>query len=91
MTCWVTVNDTLGNEQALVDMLADTVPEMEDRSLGDTQGSAEALVDTRADKVPELEAVKTGDTLGDVHALNDLLSDSWRHTGQCEDSGQHGG
>ena len=29
ITCWVTVGDTQGNEEALVDTLADTVPNME--------------------------------------------------------------
>ena len=36
MTFWVRVNDTVGNEQALFERLADTVPEMEEKSLGDT-------------------------------------------------------
>ena len=90
MTSWVTVGDTLGNAQALVDTLADTVPEME-LSVGDTRGGAQALVDAMADTPAEVEAVTPGDTLGDAHALNDLLGDSWRHTGQCAGSGQHGG
>ena len=40
MTCWVTLGDTLGNAQPLVDTLSDTVPEMEEKSLGDTPGGA---------------------------------------------------
>ena len=91
MTCWVTVGDTLGNKQALVETLADTVPEIEDKSVGDTMGEAQALVDAQADKVAELEAVKPGDTLGDVHALNDLLGVTWRHTEQCAVTGRHAG
>ena len=89
MTCWVTVRDTLGNEQALVDRLADTVPEMEEKSLGDTQSGAEALVDARPDALAEVEAATLGDTLGDFHALNDLLGDTWRHTGRCARTGRH--
>ena len=72
----------MGNAQSLVDMLADSVPEMEELSVGDTWGCAEALSDAWADKVAELEAVTPGDTLGDVHALNDLLGNSWRYTGK---------
>ena len=92
MTCWLTVSDTLGNKQALVETLADTVPEMEDKSVGDTLGNAQALVDTLADTVAEEEALTSGDTLRDAHALNYLLGDTWtrdgrviirRHTGQC--------
>ena len=82
MTCWVTLDETLGNAQSVVDMLADSVPEMEELSVGDIWGCAEALSDAWADKVAELEAVTPGDTLGDVHALNDLLGDSWRYTGK---------
>ena len=64
-------------------MLADSVPEMEELSVGDTWGCAESLSDAWADKVAELQAVTPGDTLGDAHALNYRLVDSWRHTGQC--------
>ena len=49
MTFLVRVNDTLGNEQALFERLADTVPEMEEKSLGDTQGGAQALNDLLSD------------------------------------------
>ena len=82
MTCWVTPGETFGNAQSLVDMLADSVPEMEELSVGDTWGCWEALCDAWAYKVAELEAVTPGDTLGDVHALNDLLGDSWRYPGK---------
>ena len=80
MTCWVTLGETLGNAQSLVDMLADSLPEME-----------EALSDDWANKVAEFEAVTPGDTLGDAHVLNDLLGDSWRHTAQCGGTGRHVG
>ena len=62
-------------------MLADSVPEMEQLSVGDTWGCAESLSDAWADNVAELKAVTPGDTLGDRHALNDLFRGSWRHTG----------
>ena len=75
-TCCATVGDTLRNDQALVDTLADTVPEMEEKSPGDTQGGAQALLDTRPDKVEQLEAVTPGDTLGDARALVDTLADT---------------
>ena len=78
----MTPGDTLGNAQALVDTLADTVTEMEEKSLGDTESGAKPLFDDRAETLAEVEAVTPGDTLGDAHALNDLLGDSWRHTGQ---------
>ena len=91
MTCWVTLSDTLHNAQALVDMVADTVQEMEELAGGETPGNAEALVYAWADKVAEFEAVTPGDTLGDAHVLNDLLSDSWRHSGQCAGTGRHVG
>ena len=83
MTCWVTFGDTLGNAQPLVDMLGDSVPEMEELSVGNTWGCAEALSDSWADNVAELQTVTPGDRLGDAHALNYRLVDSWRHTGQC--------
>ena len=89
MSCWVTLGETLGNAQSLVDMLADSVPEMEELSVGDTWGSAKALSDAWTDKVAELEAVSPGDTLADVHALNDLVSDTWRKIGQCAHTGGH--
>ena len=91
MTCWVTVGDTLGNERALVDTLADTEPEMDEKSLGETQVGALALVDARADALAKVEEVRPGDTLGDAHALNDLLGDCWRHTGQSQGSGRQSG
>ena len=43
MTCWLTVCDTLGNKQALVDTLADTVAEVEALTSGDTLRDAHAL------------------------------------------------
>ena len=91
MTSWVTLGDTLDNAQALVDTLADTLPEMEEYTIFDKRGGAQPLVDARADQVAELKAVKPGNTLGDAHALNDLLGDTWRHTGQCAGTGRHAG
>ena len=63
MTCWVTVGDTLGNEEALVDMLADTVPNMEEKSAIETRGGAQALGDTLADTVLETKELSVGDSL----------------------------
>ena len=60
MTCWVTLSDTLDNAEALVDMVADTVQEMEELSVGDTPGNAEALVYAWAEGAAELEAVTPG-------------------------------
>ena len=76
MTCWLTVGDTLGNDKALVDTLADTVPEMDEKSLGETQVGAQALVYARADALAEVKAVRPGDPLGDAHALSDLVGDT---------------
>ena len=39
----MTLSDTLENAQALVDMVADTVQEMGELSVGHTPGGAEAL------------------------------------------------
>ena len=72
-------------------MLADSLPEMEELSVGDTWGCGEALSDAWANKVAELKAVTPGETLGDAHALSDLLGDSWRHTGQCVGTCRHVG
>ena len=91
MDCWVKPCVTLNNAQALVDMVGDTVQEMEELSVGATPGNAQGLVYAGADKVAELEAVTPGDTLGDAHVLNDLVGDTWRHTGQCASSGRHAG
>ena len=49
-------------------------------------GGAQALVDALADTLTEVEALISGDTLGDAYALNDLLSNTWRHIGQCADT-----
>ena len=43
MACWVTVGDALGNAQALVDTLADTVPEVKALKPGDTLYDAHTL------------------------------------------------
>ena len=51
MTLWVRLDDTPGNAQALVYTLADTVPEMEEQSVGDMWGFAQALVNTVAETV----------------------------------------
>ena len=87
----MTVGDTLGNAQALVDTLIDTEAEMEELSVGHTWGGAQALVDALADTLTEVEALISGDTLGDAHALNDLLSNTWRHIGQCGDTVRQAG
>ena len=70
-------------------MLADSVPEMKELSVGDKWGCAESLSDAWAENVAQLKAVTPGDTLRDAHALNDLLSDSWRHIGQSAGTGRH--
>ena len=67
-------------------MLADSVPAMEELSVGDKWGCVELLSDAWAENVAHLKAVTPGETLGDGHALNDLLRDSWRHTGECTGS-----
>ena len=66
MTCWVTGCDTLGNAQALVNTVAETVQEMEELSGGDTRGGAEVLVDALADTLAEVEELSVGDTWGGV-------------------------
>ena len=91
MTCWVTVSDPLSNAKALVDTVADTVPEIEELSKSETRGGSQALVDALADTLAEVEAVTTAETLGDAQALNYLVGDTWRHNGQCAGSGQHRG
>ena len=88
MTCWVTLDDTLGNAQALVDTLSDAILEMEGITVGDSQGGVQALVDEMADTLAEVEAVTPGDTLGDRYALNDLLGVSRRHMGRCGATGR---
>ena len=88
MTCWVTLGDTLGNAQALVDTLSDTILEKEGITVGDSQGGVQALVDAMADTLAEVEAVTPGDTLGDRYALNDLLGVSRRHMGRCGATGR---
>ena len=85
----MTVGDTLGNVKALVDTLADTLPEMEELSVGEIRRGAQALVDALGDTLADAETVTPGDILGDAHALNDLLCASWRHTGQCAGSDGH--
>ena len=88
MTLWVTLDDPPGKAQALVYMLADTVPEMEEQSVGDTWGFAKALVDALAGTLAAVEAVPPGDKLDDAYGLNDLLGDTWRHTKQCAVTGR---
>ena len=51
----MTLGEKLGNAHILVDTLIDTVPEMEEKSLGDTPGGAEAFVDARAVTLGEVE------------------------------------
>ena len=87
----MTLGYTLGNAQALFNTLAETVPEMEEQSVGDTVGGAQKLVDALADTLAEVEAVTPAKTLGNAHALNDLLGETWPHTGQCDGSGKHSG
>ena len=91
MTYWVTIGNTLGNEEALVETVADTVPEREELSKSETRGSSQALVDALADTLAEVEAVTPAKIMGDAHALNDLVGDTWPHNGQCAGSGQHRG
>ena len=75
----MTLGDTLSNAQALVQTLADTVPEMEEYSVFDKRVGPQALVDAMADTLAEVEAVKPGDPQGDAHALNDLVGDTTTH------------
>ena len=49
MNCWVTLDDTLGNAEALVDAMADTLPEVEAVTPGNTLGDAYALNDLLGD------------------------------------------
>ena len=85
----MTLGDTLGNAQTLFDRLVDTVPEMEELSVGEIRRGAQALVDALGDTLADVETVVPGDILGDAHALNDLLCASWRHTGQYAGSDRH--
>ena len=55
MTSWVTLGDKLSNAQALFATQADTVPEMEEKSLGDTVSGAQALVDARDDTLAQVK------------------------------------
>ena len=48
--------DTRGDALSLVDNLADTLAEMEEKTLGNTLSLAEALVESLADTVAEVEA-----------------------------------
>ena len=91
MTCWVTLGDTLSNAQALVDTLADSVPEMEEYSVFKKRVGPQALVDALADTLTEVEALTTGDTLEDSQGLNDLLGDTCRDIGQCAVTCRHAG
>ena len=91
MNCCVTVGDTLGNDKALVDTLADTLPEMEEHSVFKKRVGPQALVDALADTLTEVEALTTGDTLGDSQGLNDLLGDTCRDIGQCAVTCRHAG
>ena len=87
----MTVGDTLGNAQALVNTVPETVQEMEELSVGDTARGAQALVDAPADTLVEVEAVSPGDKLDDAFGLNDLLGNTWRHTKQCAVTVRHAG
>ena len=87
----MTLCHTLGNAQALVNTVAETVQDMEELSVGDTPGGAQALVDAQADTLGEVESVTPGDTLADARALNNLLGDISRHTKQCPVTGRHCG
>ena len=91
MTCWVTVGDTLSNDKALFDTLADTLPEMEEYSVFDKRIGPQAPVDAMAETLAEVEAVTPGDPLGDAQALNDLLSYTWRDIGRCAATCRHAG
>ena len=56
------VGDANGDPHALVDNLADPVPEVDAVTLGDQRGDAHPLVDTLADTVAEMEAKTLADT-----------------------------
>ena len=51
MNCWVTLDDTLGNAEALVDAMADTLQEVEAVTPGNTLGDAYALNDLLGDRL----------------------------------------
>ena len=87
----MTLGNTLGNVQALVNTETETVQETEELSVGDTPGGPQPMVDARANTQAEVKAVPPGDKLDDAHALNDLLRDTWRHTKQCAVTGGHAG
>ena len=87
----MTLGDTLSNTQALVDTVADTVPEMEEYSVFKKRVVPEALVEALADTLTEVEALTTGDTLGDSQGLNDLLGDTLRDIGQGAVTCRHAG
>ena len=55
----MTLGYTLGNAQALLNTVAETVQEMEELLVGDTRGGAQALFDALADTLAEVEAVTT--------------------------------
>ena len=61
----MTVGDTVGNAQALVGTLADTLPEMEELSVGEIRRGAQVLVDALGDTLSDVETVTPGDILGD--------------------------
>ena len=85
----MTLGETLGNVQSLVDMVADSVPEMEEYSVFKKRVGPQALVDALADTLTEVEALTTGDTLGDSQGLNDFLGDTCRDIGQCAVTCRH--
>ena len=51
MNCWVTLDDTLGNAETLVDAMADTLQEVEAVTPGNTLGDAYALNDLLGDRL----------------------------------------
>ena len=86
----LSVGDTRGRAQALVDSLADTVAEVQTVAPGDILrdahamndllcdrlGNAEALIDTLANTVLKMEELSVGDIRGGAQALVDALADT---------------
>ena len=69
----LTLVETPGDAQSLVDNLADTLAEVEAVTLCDRQSDAHALVDTLAHTLPEVDAATLSERW---HALVDALADT---------------
>ena len=61
------VGDTRGDALALVETLAETLAEMEAKTLGESKGNASALVNTVTETLAEVEAVR--DKRSDAYAM----------------------